>query len=261
MACNPGRIVVAGDWHANTAWACSAIVQAGKALAEEEVRILLHLGDFGFWHGSAGTQFLRSVSEACYQGDVTLLVVRGNHENPEVTRRHSILEPIRVSRRIRWLPDGYRWQWHGREWVAAGGAVSPDRVLRKEGLSWWPEEELSEEDALQIMAGGPADVLVSHDVGDGVNLALPPWPRGWDYADLTRGERHRSRLQAVADSVKPSYWMHGHYHRVYQQMCDFGYGPVRVTGLDMDGTPGNWAVLDVRTMEWGRDEEGAAEGS
>jgi hypothetical protein len=30
---------------------------------------------------------------------------------------------------------------------------------------------------------------------------------------------------------------------------DFGYGPVEVTGLDMDGSNANYAMLDVEAME------------
>ena len=32
----------------------------------------------------------------------------------------------------------------------------------------------------------------------------------------------------------PAYLMHGHLRRAYQRTCDFGYGPVKVTGLDAD---------------------------
>ena len=44
--------------------------------------------------------------------------------------------------------------------------------------------------------------------------------------------------------------MHGHLHRAYQRSCDFGYGPVQVTGLDADSRLRNFAVLDVADMRW-----------
>ena len=44
--------------------------------------------------------------------------------------------------------------------------------------------------------------------------------------------------------------MHGHLHRAYQRTCEFGYGPVQVTGLDADGQLRNFAVLDVAAMTW-----------
>lgn len=40
-------------------------------------------------------------------------------------------------------------------------------------------------------------------------------------------------------------------HMAYQRVCDFGWGPVEVTGLDRDGGRGpNWAVLDTKSMTW-----------
>lgn len=45
--------------------------------------------------------------------------------------------------------------------------------------------------------------------------------------------------------------MHGHLHMAYQRVCDLGYGPVEVTGLDCDEGKGpNWLLLDVKTMRW-----------
>ena len=55
----------------------------------------------------------------------------------------------------------------------------------------------------------------------------------------------------VVDAVQPSHLLHGHLHRSYQRTCDFGYGPVEVTGLDCDeGDGANWAVLNVKSMTW-----------
>ncbi len=44
--------------------------------------------------------------------------------------------------------------------------------------------------------------------------------------------------------------MHGHLHRAYQRTCNFGYGPVHVTGLAADGSLRNFAVLDVQSLTW-----------
>jgi hypothetical protein len=42
----------------------------------------------------------------------------------------------------------------------------------------------------------------------------------------------------------------GAFHRAYQRTSDFGYGPVRVTGLCADDRLRNFAVLDVESMTW-----------
>ena len=84
--------------------------------------------------------------------------------------------------------------------------------------------------------------MVTHDCPAGVVHAFGPRPREWAEADLARSERHAQRLQRIVDAVQPSHLMHGHLHMAYQRVCDFGYGPVEVTGLDRDGGRGpNWA--------------------
>jgi len=268
---DPGRIIIAGDWHGNTKWALHVIWMAKEVLADEDPRVILHLGDFGIWPGPAGREYRDQVTMALEQADADLLFVDGNHE--DFTRlaaeEHSQLSaelesgppppgPVPVGSglrglkaRVSWLPRGYRWSWHGRTWLALGGGVSVDRAIRTEGENWWPQEEITSEQAACVIADGAADVMVTHDCPSGVRHSFPPPPSFWDARDLARSDAHRERLQQIVDAVRPSHLMHGHLHRSYQRMCDFGYGPVEVTGLDCDeGDGANWAVLDVRTMKW-----------
>ena len=261
----PGRIIAAGDWHGNTGWAQHVIWQAKTHLAEEERRIILHLGDFGIWPG--GRDYLFRVSAALDQADADLLFVDGNHEDharlcaerekaPLMAWGSRLPIPIgsgsrTVGARIHWLWRGHRWTWHDRTWLALGGGVSLDRAIRTEGKNWWPQEEIGAEQAARVIVDGGADVMVTHDCPSGVRHTFPPPPSFWDARDLARNDAHRERLQRIVDAVQPSHLMHGHLHRSYQRTCDFGYGPVEVTGLDCDeGGGANWAVLDVRTMTW-----------
>jgi hypothetical protein len=259
----PGRIVVAGDWHGNAEQAEHVIGMAAKALEGEPVPLVIQLGDFGVWPGQRGAAYLDAVRGACSAHGVFVRFVDGNHED------FSQLEHLRIRERwdgreagdwlgfpsdkalVAWVPRGYRWTWHGRTWLALGGGVSLDKAIRKEGRDWWPEEEITGKEAARVIAGGHADVMVTHECPAGVTHSFPPPPRFWDPRDLARNDRHRERLQGVVDAVRPGWIMHGHLHRAYQRACDFGYGPVEVTGLDWDGGDGpNWAVLDVRAMTW-----------
>ena len=260
---DPGRVIVAGDWHGNTDWAMHVIWQAKERLAGESNRIILHLGDFGIWPGEAGQQYLAKVDFALNQADATLWFVDGNHEDHarlsvmlnqvhgDVSRPVPVPSGMSWIDSIYWLPRGRRWEWHGRTWLALGGGVSLDKAIRTEGKNWWPEEEITLEQELRAITDGPADVMVTHDCPSGVTHTFPPPPKFWDLRDLARNDRHRERLQHIVDAVQPSHLMHGHLHRSYQRVCDFGYGPVEVTGLDHDeGDGANWAVLDVKAMTW-----------
>jgi Calcineurin-like phosphoesterase len=255
LAAGPERILVAGDWHGDTRWAQRVIRESGELLAGQEHRVILHCGDFGIWPGEAGREYIFRVSAALDQAGATLLFVDGNHEDHD--RLNGELEraplmawgtgapiPIGSGSRaigavISWLPRGHRWQWHGRTWAAAGGGVSLDRVIRREGRDWWPQEEISDEQEAAIIAGGHADVLVSHD--------RPSW---WDPRDIARSEAHERRMQRITDALQPSHIIHGHLHRCYSRTCDFGYGPVQVTGLNCNGAPGNYGLLNLEFMTW-----------
>lgn len=258
------RIVVAGDWHGNSEWAQHVIGMAAGRLDDKNplaARIILHLGDFGVWPGEAGRKYLRQVSEALKAAGMVLWFVDGNHEAfpllHEAVERNGRTIGTRhigvneISPFVYWYPRGARWLWHGREWLALGGGVSLDRAIRTEGRDWWPEEEITAEQAAQVIVDGGADVMVTHDCPSEVRHTFPPPPSFWDLRDLARNDVHRQRLQLVVNAVQPKHLMHGHLHRSYQRTCDFGYGPVEVTGLDCDeGDGANWAVLDVKTMKW-----------
>jgi len=257
----PDRIVVAGDWHGRTTQAVAAIRTAAGLLADQSYPVIVHCGDFGIWPGAVGLAYLSAVSRELARTRGVLLFGDGNHE--DFTRLDALAadadeggwplpEPVPVTgnRRVLWLRRGARWRWHGREWLALGGGVSLDKARRTEGRDWWPQEAITPRQEEAVSAAGPADVMVTHDCPAGVVHAFPPPPAWWDLADIARSDPHRERLQRIVDTVRPSYLMHGHLHIGYQRMCDFGYGPVQVTGLDCEGETWNYAVLDVRSMEW-----------
>lgn len=255
----PGRLVVAGDWHGNARWATSVIREAAALLADEPRKVILQLGDFGIWPGMDGAAYIGAVAAALGDDQHELLFVDGNHEDHDwldlVAEGKKCPDgksypPHSIAPSVWWLPRSYRWTWHGRTWLACGGGVSLDRAIRTEGRDWWPQEEITEEQEATIIADGRADVLVSHDCPSRVVHTFPDRPSWWDQRDVDRSDAHRDRLQRIVDAVQPSHIMHGHLHRAYSRTCDFGYGPVQITGMDADGRYRNYAVLNVQNMKW-----------
>jgi len=255
VASQPRLVGVAGDWHGNAAWATHAIRRISAQLPAREPGLILHLGDFGIWPDPGGRAYLSAVEAALAALGMQLWFLDGNHEDYSMLSR---LRPgrdglRRVTDRIWHVPRGHRWTWHGRQWLALGGAVSFDSAERTRGRDWWPDEEITTAQAAAIAAAGHADVLVSHDCPAGVRHTFPAPPASWSRADLARNAAHRQRLQEVADAVQPRWLLHGHLHRAYQRHVDMGWGPVEVTGFARDGTLyGNWAILDVAHMRWER---------
>jgi hypothetical protein len=227
----PERIAFAGDWHANTAWARSAIRYAADAGAD----VIVQLGDFGYDYPAS---FVQGVDTALREVGLELWFVDGNHEAFPTLLRYPVLEHgrRRLTDRVWHLPRGYRWSWAGVSFLALGGAHSVDRPWREPGTSWWSQETLTDAELAAAAAGGPVDVLVSHDCPSGVDLpGLAETAHFWPPTALGAAAAHRARIRTVVDAVRPGQIWQGHYHRRYDVGADLGYGPVHVHGLHCDG--------------------------
>src|SRR5260370_6409064 len=245
----PLRVLVAGDWHGNQAWALNVIARVPALLVGEHVRLILQLGDFGIWPDVVGQRYLASIDGALGQVGAHLWFIDGNHEDFSelaaidvragmATRAGMVAAagmagdarpPGRVMVRpgIFHLPRGHRWQWHGRTWLACGGGVSLDRAARTEGTDWWPQEEITGEQESALVAGDHADVMVSHDCPSSVAHTFPRPPPEWAPADLPRNEAHRARLQRIVEAGRPSHLIHGPLRLAYQPICAVGCGPLQ----------------------------------
>ena len=252
----PARVAFAGDWHANTRWAEAAITYA----AEHGADVIVQLGDFGY---NFRAPFVNGLEKALSRTGLRLLFVDGNHEDfPRLLGYPVRPNGLRqISSRVWHLPRGFRWEWGGISWLAVGGAHSVDRPWREPGVSWWPQEAVTDDDISQAVGGGPADVLVAHDCPAGVPIpGLAESAHLWPAEELAAAEAHRAKLRTVVDAVRPSAIWHGHFHLRYSAKPDLGYGPVTVHGLDCDGSTLDGNVTVVPLAEVARTENAVAAG-
>lgn len=262
----PRAVAVAGDWHGNNMFAISVIRKIAHRLPPGSNGVIIHTGDFGVESSAEGRLYLNSLNTALGLFDLQLWFVDGNHEDHDEL---ALLEktytasrpgpPYYLRERIAWLPRGHRWEWHGRTWLALGGAVSVDKARRTEGLDWWPGETITPVQAAQAAAAGHADVMITHDCPAGVIHALPSLPDWCSPADVAAAEAHARQLQGVVEAVQPQTLFHGHLHLPYQRTCDFGWGPLEVTGLACDGRSRNWVLVNPESMQiaWPPDQPSA----
>jgi predicted phosphodiesterase len=162
--------------------------------------------------GDMGVGFRRSQSQAEYMDlnpyypnpPYDLMVssgarfIRGNHDNPDVCKRHK-----------RWIPDGTV----EGDMMFVGGAYSIDMQYRTEGLDWWADEELSQSEFYQIMdiyeAAKPR-VMVTHD--------CPEFLVGYIHSHhFGISTKTGQALDAMFGLHKPEVWVFGHHHKSFDQ--------------------------------------------
>lgn len=261
MSYQPSKVMIAGDFHGNGAWAQRAIWQAQKNNCDA----IVHAGDFGWWTPIDDThRYLRFVERNLKEAGLHLYWVDGNHEDHS-RLNHLGVEPrelnpdnvfdygVDVWERIHYLPRGFRWTWHDKTWMALGGAHSVDRRYRKEYLSWWREEELNLQQLEYASREGKVDVIIAHDAPDkvlipGVHASekLDEKQSMWPPEDIYASNVHRRNIGEVVDAVKADRYYHGHFHVRYDALREGREGwKTQVTGLDCDGAHGedNWVYI------------------
>lgn len=252
-------IGVAGDWHGDTDWAVYAMSQ----FKERNINHVLHVGDFGFWPGKEGQDYLNAVNKQGELHNITVYVTMGNHEDyvqvatfvPHPLMEGFVYDPnypnILVAER------GARWDWNGVSLVSLGGANSIDFGNLTPNISWWAEEQISLGDIYRTVAGGTADIMVAHDCPDGVDIIdTHRNDDDWSPEALAYAVKSREALRQVVDGVKPGMLLHGHYHAYRDLRTTLNDGSedymLHTVGLDMNGHESNLIVMELTTRRYVR---------
>lgn len=242
-------IAIAGDWHGNTGWALRAI-----AAIPDDVDLLIHLGDFGLM-GAGFDRYLHKINRASTARDLQIRVLPGNHENygwiaKQPTDTEGLID---VAERIRLYPRGHRFSVANVSFCAVGGAVSVDQGRRTPGRTWWPNEEVREDEAEAIANGGHVDVLLTHDAPLGSDAPGLPQRELVEWAGaevVAKAYLHQKRIRQITDALSPSRLLHGHMHARYTRTL-VSEDPVGhpyeciVDGLSCDDMVGNVVLLTV----------------
>ena len=219
----PSSVAIAGDWHGSRKMALNQIHRASN----EGACAIIQLGDFGLLKWGEVEIYLNSISDLATELKLPIFFIDGNHEDFEWIKSMPLdhktgLQSLRPN--LWRLPRGARWSWGGVNFAAIGGATSLDRPYRKQGVSWWPEEEVSSEQIELLKEHAtlypPVDVLFTHDAPLGISV---PGIRhrdisstsAWGMDELVRAWEHRERLGEVVALLKPLAIFHGHFHRRY----------------------------------------------
>jgi len=103
----------------------------------------------------------------------------------------------------------------GVEFFFVRGAFSIDKSFRKEGIDWWPTEELSMEScywALESYKNAKPDIMLSHDCPDEVKDFMVNNGIGILGKKIIK-TRTGQLLQAMFEFHRPKLHIFGHWHK------------------------------------------------
>lgn len=261
------KLMIVGDTHGNV----GPLAHKIQIAQNMGVKHIFQVGDFGLWPGMGGQVYLDEVNRIANNASVDVWAIPGNHEDhPQwewyFTKPSKVVMHGFVNIRTRvWLsPKVNFFTFDKVRFAVAGGAVSIDKMWRKPGVSWWDNEQLSDDELASIMKyGGPdIDVLLTHDASDHTN-----W--GFHLVPDPDSALHRVKMDKVINHLKPKVHFHGHMHRKYDWVntvshglrnTAFGYDETQwngasthTYGLDCDGEIDSWGVFDTADLsfKWG----------
>lgn len=255
-------IMLAGDVHGRLDHVRDLCKWANKAGCQR----LVMLGDWGFtWDPAEVDRYLLRQSELAEEFGLELAFIDGNHENFDVLEDLGAFgaeEAVEISPHLWYLPRGSVQEWGGLRWLACGGAVSVDKDPmpgwpgRTEGVSWWPQELITEADVERCKAQGQVDILLSHDAPPtlGLQAYLDEYSRiiRLPYKLDALSEKSRQYIAEIVLECRPEFVFHGHYHHRYNGTFDHGDDFVtKVIGIDRDKQGAkSYVIVDTDLFPW-----------
>jgi Icc-related predicted phosphoesterase len=194
---------------------------------------LIQVGDFGVYR-ELKDQWERMIDQLD-RFEKPIYFIDGNHEELPLFYDPDVIEPQKVWKNLIWIPRGTVMEIDGYRIGFMGGAASPDRVLRTEGLSWWPQEAISYgEFERMLQQEGPIDLLITHTPPDSVvrrhfrhpSILFSSWRLPSDWKDWSA-----IAVEKIWNHFGQPALVCGHFHKTIQD--------------------GNVRILDINeVLEW-----------
>lgn len=176
---------------------------------------LIIAGDFGaVWDSKTLAADLKPYTELPF----TVLFVDGNHENFDLINTFPVEQwhggkVHKIKPDIIHLMRGQVFEIDGNMVFTFGGATSIDKFMRREGLSWWPQElptyeELDEGAANLKRYGNKVDYIITHSCGE---RALA-YPAVRNSATLKLSCPESQMLSYIEEISQFKHWYFGHFH-------------------------------------------------
>jgi len=243
-ACLMPSVLLAGDLHGNV----NALQRAFRQAHYNEAIAVVQLGDYGFgWH-TDGDQcwFATITADMAAETGIPFYFIDGNHENFDLLEKYPVDENglREVAPNVWHITRGATITFGQTKFLALGGAYSVDKPNRAVGKSWWPQEAITIEDVERAIAAGPADVLLTHDIPDGIQdhhaLKLH-LNRMFGEGAAENSIENQKLISIVLKACGAQRAFHGHLHAFHETDLD----GITIVGLDKEVEAEAIVLLEV----------------
>ncbi len=202
-------MILLGDIHGDF----QTIVNFARKNKSEEPQYLIQVGDFGAGFHKNFLVDMEYLNDELREANITLYVIRGNHDNPIFFNGEYEWPNLKL------LRDYTTMVIEGKRILFVGGAISIDRLQRKENISWWEDETFNyNEELLETFEG--IDIVVTHS---SPNFVFPQTFNHlvMSYAaydpnllnDLTlERQRFNEMYKILVNKNDIKHWFYGHFH-------------------------------------------------
>lgn len=228
------RLIITGDTHGDPVKRFRTVMDSIKVSEDTEYTftkndLMAVVGDFGVIWGPDTPKQRRIENRILDELEAmpfTTVFIDGNHENfdrllafPEEERfggKVGVLRPSVLHLKQR----GHVYDFGGMKTWCFGGGISIDKILRREGNSWWAEEEPSKEEyeygISQLTANGwRVDIVLTHAAPTRALNALnlkPLLARDLGY-EPNLYDPLSPYFDKIAGRLDFDSWVFGHYHK------------------------------------------------
>lgn len=221
-------IAIMGDTHGSYDINKYALMQYKVKNQGLKVDYVIIAGDFGFiWNEyDGGIDDDDMLNMQYWFGDApwATFFVPGNHENydildelPRVKVKGAICAEV-IKDKLYMVDRGEILDLDGVTFLCIGGAASVDRMYRTEGVSWWPQEVITEADidnALNnlVQHHNKVDYVITHTAPTTpASLCLPNKSLYYKEYDEKKLDPSCAFLDSIQDRFEWKTWFFGHFH-------------------------------------------------
>jgi predicted phosphodiesterase len=189
------KIIISGDIHGMYGY-------LNELIKQETPDLIIVCGDFGYG-------FPRDQINTIVPMNTKIVFCDGNHDNHWKLRE---LKNLAVAENVFYQPRGSTMRLpDGRNILFMGGANSIDKEHRTVGVSWWPEEVISQSD-FRNLPEEDIDIFITHTCSNEIYDKYIQFHLGGNYTPRKDNDPSYHALTTLWEMYGPTQWFFGHFH-------------------------------------------------